>query len=166
MFNFFKQDLYYAVFNAANCISGYEVDDGLVDFTNVSDESGNPVKISFVNVEDIFAFIDAGPCFREVFIPDTTSIIDSTLVPIKDDELIRVHKCDYLELGKLYTWTAKNIINLINKGANITVGDYKIVRWALIYNFEVFYFLQEYICGRSESEWGYVIEKLQQEGLL
>ena len=166
MFNFFKQDLYYAVFNAANCISGYEVDDGLVDFTNVRDESGNPVKIRFVDVENIFAFIDAGPCFREVFIPDTTSIIDSTSLLLPSDETIEVYNCDYLELGKLYLWTAENVINLINRGANIAVGNYKIVKWALIYNFEVFYFLQEYICASSEELWGNIIEKLQQEVLL
>ena len=166
MFDFFKQDLYYAVFNAANCISGYEVDDGLVDFTNVRDELGNPVKIHFVNVENIFAFVDAGPCFREVFIPDNTSIIESSPLILPGDETIDVHNCDYLELGKLYLWTAENVINLINRGANIAVGDYKIVKWALIYNFEVFYFLQEYICARSEELWGNIIEKLRQEGLL
>lgn len=167
MFNFFKQDIYYAVFNAANCISGYEVDDGIIDFTNAVDESGNPVRVNFVNVENIFAFVDCGPCFREVIVPSNSPIIETKTLQIPNtDDCIEIYNSNYLELGKLFTWTAENIINLINRGADISIGNYKIVKWALLYNFEAFYFLQEYICGRSEELWGEIISKLQQEGLL
>lgn len=164
---FFKLDRYFMILNAANYIRGFEIDDGLNDFSKSKDEDGKPMTIEFVEIENIFAFIELGPCFREVYVTSDTPIItEGYLVAPSTGEQIPGFFTRKADLGAIRTWTPQNIIDLINYGADITVADYNIVRWALRYSFEVFYFLQEYICERSEDEWDYVVNMLLERKLM
>lgn len=150
MFNINKyndDDKFFIVLNAANYIGGYEFDSGLNDPGSL---------IYFTNIANIFHFLDCGPCFRRVIIPDNIPL----LISHNDTYML-----DKVIMEDIQLWTPENIKWLIDNGANISVDDFKLFKWALKYNFEVFYFLQEYICNIDESLWSYIVEKLEKQNL-
>lgn len=169
---FLKQSKYFTVLNAANTINGYEMDDGYNDLTKCEPVS----RIQFLPVENIFAAIHLGCCFREVILPETLPFVHeskvtidiNTLIPENEkvNNIIDVFEIDKAYLGKIELFTPQNIIKLINAGADVSVGNYNIVRWSFINNFEIFYFLEEYICGRDDNIWNNIIEDLNRRGWL
>lgn len=165
--NYFSGKRFFKVLNAANYRNGYEYETGLNDLSKYIGVDGEPFQCFFTDIEHIFAYVYYGPCFREIIIPDTCGIINfygEHMSP--DSELIPGWYSDKLILGDLKLWTVDNVKWLIENGADISVENYQIVCWALNYNFEIFYFLQEYICEQSEELWNNILVDLQYKGFL
>lgn len=164
---YFKNKRFFKVLNAANYKNGYEYDDGLNDVSQFIGVDGEPFECFFTDIEHIFCYIYYGPCYREIFIPDNVPIINYKPESFSINEpLIPGFSSNKVILGDLKLWNVSNIKKLIEEGADISVCDYHIVRWALVYNFEIFYFLQNYIIDLDENLWLKILQNLQLEGFL
>ena len=164
MYDYFSNKKFFKVLNAANFKNGYEYGTGINDVSNFIGLDEEPFKCFFTDIEHIFAYIYYGPCFREINTEYCPFIFEAG-EKISDDYIPGWYS-DIIYLGDLKLWTVDNIKWLIENGADISVENYQIVQWALMYNFQVFYFLQEYICSKSEELWGTIMENLQERGFL
>ena len=166
-FCYFGNKRFFKVLNAANYKNGYEYEDGLNDMSNVIGADGEPFVCFFTDIKHIFAYLDYGPCFREVFIPDNMPIIFEAGESFGPGyPYIPGYYSRKVILGEVMPWTVNNIKYLIENVADISVNKYNIVKWALMYNFEVFYYLQEYIYDKDPSIWDAIINDLQLRGFL
>ena len=157
--------MFYKVFNSANYYNGYEYDDGLNDLSNYIGTNKKPLECTFVSVHDIFCYVDSGPCYRQIIIPDEMPVLFSTPVQYGDDIIPRFISNKVI-LGDIKLWTVDNIKNLIKEGADISIANYKLVKWSLLYNFQIFYFLQDYISSLDENLWSCIIQDLESRGFL
>lgn len=158
---------FFKVFNAANFRNGYEYETGINDLSSLIGTDGNPMKCYFTDIEHIFCYLNYGPCFREITIPDSTPII------IENGEKFQISSSyipgwytDKVILGDIKLWSVDSVKYLIELGADISVENYYIVQWSLMYNFEIFYYLQEYICKLDENLWTEIVVDLQNRGYL
>ena len=154
-----RRSKFFKVLNAANYESGYEFHDGLNDVSKFLNLDGMNYYCFFTDIEHIFAYLDNGPCFREIQIPEGTKVQRKTL---KDNTPI--YFSNKAILGPVKTFTVDTIKELISLGADISTDNYAIVRWALQNNFEVFYFLQDYISDYSDIIWFRIILDLEYRG--
>lgn len=166
MDKYYSNKRFFKVLNAANYKNGYEYEDGLNNLANFIGADNEPFNCFFTDIKHIFAYIYYGPCFREVFIPDSTAFIYEKGEEISANSYIPGWYSDKVILGDVKLWTSENVKWLIEQGADISVENYQIVKWALMYNFEIFYFLQEYICDLSEELWTNILVDLQDRGFL
>lgn len=159
-----KRTIFFKVFNAANYRSGYEYQDGYNDLSKYLDLEGNPYTCYFTDIEHIFAYLNYGPCYREIIVPEDAELHSST--DIMSINPIPEWNSNKVKLGDVKIFNLANIKDLISKGADISVENYYIVEWALMRNFEVFYFLQDYIYDFSPEIWQRILEDLQFRGFL
>ena len=152
-----KDRKYVKFMNAANWINSpsrlgldgaYEFDDGLNDDYEMTDIAA---YTDFVEVKDAFIQLKNNCCFREVTIPDNVPII------FHEDETYYASK---MELGPVHIMNKDGFKWLIEHGANIEAGNYNIVNWALHNNFELFYYLEEFISSADDELWDEIIDEL------
>lgn len=149
---------FFKVLNSANYRYDWEYEDGLNDMRLSLDQFGYPMSTDIIDIDHIFEKIFYGSCYREVFIPKECPVI-------KIDNFGR-YWTNYFILGEVKPWSTKNIKELISIGADISVHNYGLVEWALLNNFEIFYYLQELICNYSEELWTKIIEDLHDRNFL
>lgn len=165
MYDYFENRRFFKVLNAANYRDGWEYDDGINDLRNIINSDNKPFYSYFTNIKNILYYLNYGPCFREVFIPTTVPFIYTSIDEITQFDKIEEFYFNYIKLGPIKLFNCKNIKWLIENGADISCnGTYYIIEWALMHDFETFYYLQDLI-GNTEA-WKYKIEEIESRGFL
>ena len=158
---------YIKVLNAANYKNGWEYKTGLNDLRNLIGVDGKPFYCYFTDIKHVFWYLDYGPCFRFVYIPDSKEVIEELdYINLRYNISIPCWKSRLVQLSVVGLWRIDNIKYLIEEGADISANNFGIVQWALEHDFEIFYFLQDYICNLSEELWTNIVRDLEFRGFL
>lgn len=163
-YEYISDNLFFKVFNAANYRNGYEYDDGINDLRNYIGLDNKQFYCFFTDIKNIFYYLDYGPCFRQVLIPKNIPFVYTSKDCLDKETEVKEFYSDIIELGSIMLWNTKNIKWLIENGADISANNYYIIEWSLMNNFEVFYFLQDYL-GDTEI-WLNKLKELELRGFI
>ena len=106
----------------------------------------NPEKyrgIYFTNIESIFAYLNYGPIVAEITIPESSVVIECGERRSIYGEFIDGWFADRIIIDKLMYLNELNTFKyLIDSGALIDIDKYQLIKYALLYNKELFEYLK------------------------
>ena len=132
---------YYKVVNANFGTPGiheYSIGTNIYEYKK-NESLHNRDGLYFTDINNIFNYCNYGPVVLQITIPHDAKII--YYPEVIDSEPIPGWCADKINVEKYYFLTSTiDVIELLNNGADISAGNFEIIRWSLMNNHELFKF--------------------------